>query len=308
MANAALPGLMAKFDTFDTTVVPALLGFATTVGNVVDAVSGFFRTLGGAVDVSGTGRFAFLKEWIDTNLPLVQQLIETILSNIESFWEHNGRAIVTLVQNSFDTVFTVIDVVLKTVLDLVTLVLQLLNGDFEAAGVTLVNIVTRIWDGVTDIFGNALENVQALVLGIDWAWLGMQMIRGIANGVSGAAQFLASAATEAAQRAFDAAKGWLGIQSPSKRAADEIGKPFSEGIGVGITQQLGRVAQDVQIGLNGLIGEIPQPQFAAAAPGGGGGGYTITVNQTFNGPANEADVRRGAQAGILDAMRNLGLR
>jgi hypothetical protein len=168
--------------------------------------------------------------------------------------------------------------------------------------------VTRIWDGVKDVFGIGLDTLWSMVVDVDWGWLGMEMIMGIANGLSGAAQFLASAAVEAAQRAFDAAKGWLGIQSPSKRAADEIGKPFSEGIGVGITQQLGRVAQDVQIGLNGLIGEIPQPQFAGPSAGSGTGGYTITVNQTFNGPANEDDVRRGSQAGILDAMRNLGLR
>lgn len=308
MANAAIPHLMKAFDRFDQDVMPALMQFGDTVSDVITNVMGFFTNLGDTVDVSGTGRFAFLKEWIDTNLPLVRNLIQTILNNIESFWEHNGKAIMTIVQNSFDTVFTIVDVALKTVLDTVTLVLQLLNGDFEAAGETLVNIVTRIWDGIMDIVGNGLENIRAVVLDIDWAYLGSQMIKGIARGITGAASFLASAAQEAAQRAFETAKGWLGIQSPSKRAADEIGVPFSEGIGVGITRQLGRVAQDVQIGLNGLIGEIPQPQFAGAAAAGGGTPINITVHQTFNGPADGETVRRGSQDGILNAMRNLGYR
>ena len=308
MANDAIPYLMQGFDRFDQQVMPALMQFGDLVGNVVTSVRGFFTSLGETIDSAGTGRFAFLKEWIDTNLPLVQNLIQTILDNVQRFWETNGEAIMAIVTNTFDTVFTIVDNALKTVLDLVTLILQLLNGDFEGAGVTLVNIVTRIWDTLQTVIGNQLANIRELILNIDWADLGKQMIYGIGRGIAGAAQFLASAATEAAQRAFNAAKDWLGIQSPSRRAAEEIGEPFSEGIGAGITRKLTDVAQDVQVGLRGLIGEIPQPQFAGAAAAGAGTAINVTVNQTFNGPADEDTVRRGAQDGILSAMRNLGLR
>jgi len=306
MANDSIPYLMAAFERFDQNVLPALIEFGHTVHSVVTSVMGFFRGLGETVDISGTDRFAYLKDWIDSNLPLVQNLIQTVLDNIKAFWDQNGKAIMAIVTNTFDTVFAIVDTVLKTALDLVTLVLQLLNGDFEAAGKTLVNIVTRIWDTLQTVIGNQLDNIRQLILGINWADLGKQMIMGMARGIAGAAQFLAAAATEAAQRAFDAAKNWLGIQSPSRRAAEEIGRPFSEGVGLGITQQLGAVARDVQVGLNGLIGEIPAPSFAGS--GAGGGGVNVVVNQTFNGAVNGDEVRRGSQDGILAAMRNLGLK
>ncbi|MEZ4684202.1 MAG: phage tail tape measure protein, partial [Caldilineaceae bacterium] len=301
MANESVPYLMAAFDRFDKEVLPALIAFGGTVHTVVTTVMGFFQNLGNTIDSAGTGRFAFLKEWIDTNLPLVQNLIQTILDNVQRFWETNGEAIMAIVTNTFDTVFAIVDTALKTLLDLITLVLQLLNGDFEGAGVTLVNIVTRIWGTLQTVIGNQLDNIRELILGIDWADLGKQMILGIGRGIAGAAQFLAAAATEAAQRAFDAAKNWLGIQSPSRRAAEEIGEPFSEGVGVGITRKLTDVAQDVQVGLRGLIGEVPVPNFAGQ--GATAGGMNIVINQTFNGAVNSDEVRRGAQDGILSAMR-----
>lgn len=307
MANDAIPYLMAGFDEFDQNVLPALIGFASVVTNVVKTVVGLFTNLGHTVDDAGTGRFAFLKEWIDTNLPLVQNLIQTILGNIQAFWENNGEAITRIWENTFGVVMTIVDVALKTILDLVTLVLQVLNGDFEAAGKTLAGIVERIWNAIFEIIRAELDSVRELVLGIDWGSLGMAMIMGIANGIKGAATFLTTAATEAAQDAFDAAKGWLGIQSPSKRAAEEIGEPFAEGVGVGVRRKLGDVAQDVQIGLRGLIGEIPQPALAAPAATGGGG-INITIHQTFTGAVDREAVRSGSQDGILAAMRNLGYR
>jgi hypothetical protein len=106
--------------------------------------------------------------------------------------------------------------------------------------------VTRIWDGVKDVFGIGLDTLWSMVVDVDWGWLGMEMIMGIANGISGAAQFLASAAVEAAKRAFDAAKEWLQIGSPSKRAEDELGEPTGEGFGIGLKRSLGGVAQNVR--------------------------------------------------------------
>ena len=45
---------------------------------------------------------------------------------------------------------------------------------------------------------------------------------------------IADAARNAARAALDAAKGFLGIRSPSRMAALQIGEPFAEGIGAGI--------------------------------------------------------------------------
>lgn len=308
MANDAIPYLMAGFDRFDKQVLPGLISFGDTVAGVVRTVVGFFQQLGGSVD-GGTDRFAFFKAWLDENMPLVRSLVENVLNAIRGFWEANGEAIMTIVSNTFEIVFAVIDTALKTIMDLVTVVLQLLNGDFEGAAETWIDIFARLWDLLITIFDNQLENLRAFVMGIDWGGLGWNIIMGIVNGIKGAAHFMAEAAVEAARRAFNAAKEWLQIGSPSKRAEDELGEPTGEGFARGWQRKIGAMAADVQGGLqNFFAGAATALQPAGTMAAAGAGPITITIHNTFNGAADEATVRRGTESGIVSAMRNLGLR
>ena len=68
--------------------------------------------------------------------------------------------------------------------------------------------------------------------------MGTDIIQGIANGISTATQFIEDAARAVAQAALDAAKGFLGIASPSKEAAKQIGRPFVQGVELGVKDEL----------------------------------------------------------------------
>jgi hypothetical protein len=68
--------------------------------------------------------------------------------------------------------------------------------------------------------------------------LGAALIDGIKSGVVNAARGLAQAAADAAKAALDAAKAALGIRSPSRVAAREVGVPLAEGILRGLTEGL----------------------------------------------------------------------
>lgn len=312
LANAAIPYVMAAFEQFDSQVLPGLMRFGELVSSVVGMVMGLWGQLGSTVDEQGTGRFAYFKDWIDTNLPLVQTLVEMVLGAIQAFWESNGAAIMAIVDNVLSTITLVFDTGLKTILDLVTLALQLLTGDFEGASTTLWGIIDRLWATIKTIFSTALEQIRLLVTGINWGELGLNIITGIANGIRGAASFMADAAVEAARRAFDAAKEWLQIGSPSKRADVELGEPTGVGFGNGVKRKIGDVAKDITGSLQGMFGDVQVPALAgaAAAPAGGpnAGGMVFSITQNFYGPADEQAVERGAKSGIVAAMRQVGLR
>ena len=64
--------------------------------------------------------------------------------------------------------------------------------------------------------------------------LGTNIVQGIADGISNGAGKIADAARGAASDAFEAAKKFLGIESPSKLMRDQIGLNFSKGIAGGI--------------------------------------------------------------------------
>lgn len=186
---------------------------------------------------------------------------------------------------------------------------QFLTGDWDGGLATLRETAGTFWDNVKGLFQTQLDQVRNLFDLFGWGDIGESIVRGIADGISNAASFMADAAVDAAKRAFDAAAEWLQIGSPSKRAETELGEPTGEGYGVGLKRSIGKVAADLKTGLSSMFtGVAPAPVAAGAAAAPAGAPITITISNTFNGAADEATVRRGTESGIVSAMRNLGLR
>lgn len=299
LVNSAMPLVMGAFDKFDATVGPAMERAGGVIDRVVGFVRGLFGQFGQTVDQQGTARFAYFKTWLDENMPRVQQIVEAVLGAIQSFWTSHGDAIMTVVNNTFSVAVTIIDAALKTILDLVTVVLQVLTGDWEGAGQTLLGIVQRIWDTVSEVFRTQIDSIRTLITDFDWGALGRNIVDGIADGLRNAAGRIADAAREAARSAYEAARNWLGISSPSKRAAEGIGEPFAEGIAEGARAELGRIQGDVQRGIEGFFGSL-QPQAAGA----GAGAMSITVHVSGRDATYEGG--RAVGRGILDELRSRG--
>ena len=77
----------------------------------------------------------------------------------------------------------------------------------------------------------------------DMRQLGANMIGGMLEGVTSKAGDLARSAAGAVKGALQAAKDAIQVRSPSRKARDQVGKPFIEGIMVGF-DQLARPLQD----------------------------------------------------------------
>ena len=71
---------------------------------------------------------------------------------------------------------------------------------------------------------------NAFTTSVDWGSVGMNIIKGIANGLKGAAGAIVEAAKGAAESALNAAKNALGIHSPSRVFRDQVGKMMALGI------------------------------------------------------------------------------
>lgn len=118
----------------------------------------------------------------------------------------------------------------------------------------------------------ALE-VRAFLQGLSLADVGMAMVQGLANGITGGGAAVLAAITGVAGSAIAAAKKSLGIKSPSKVFA-EIGGYTSEGMAQGVDDG----ADAVQGSLEAMVAPP-----AAGAPAGGAGaapagsGTTVTI-------------------------------
>lgn len=285
-------------------VVPAMEQLAglirSTVGPALAAMAGDFGSLGGGMAAVTDGPFAGFVRAVGQYLPQVQAAFERFVDAVLAFWSMWGDEIMFVVGTTMEWLARYTGTMMQTVVDIVTLALQLLTGDFEGAGQTLQGILQRWYDFFYSAITGIIDFVRSAFESVDWGGIGQAMIEGIANGLRNAAGWLRDAAWNAAMDALRAAQNALGIHSPSTVAAEEIGRPFAEGIGVGMDRALGGLTRSMDAMLGGMVGGLSVPEMAPA-------GATVSITQQFYGQADGQTVRQASQDGVLAALRAAGL-
>lgn len=107
-------------------------------------------------------------------------------------------------------------------------------------------------------------------------------MEGIKKGIEAGAKLIKDAAVNAAKKAYEAVKNFLGIKSPSKLMRDEIGQYIPAGIAEGIEDNIGSVTDamdDLSMATNDAI--MSNVNIGATAAAGKGvtstGGVVINV-------------------------------
>ena len=99
---------------------------------------------------------------------------------------------------------------------------------------------------------------------MDWLSVGWDIIQGIINGLWNAASGLWNTMKDLASRAWQSARDALGIGSPSKVFADQIGRWIPAGMAQGIEDNLEPVDASVRMMTEASLADV-QPFTAAAA-------------------------------------------
>lgn len=175
---------------------------------------------------------------------------------------------------------------------------------FDGGGQALQWLVDGHMNAARWIFEQHLNVIRELFRLFGWENIGEEMMRGIVNGIQRGISWVVDAAREAARRAMEAAKSWLGIRSPSRVAALEIGLPLAQGVGVGFERGARDMVGHLSSGLSSLMSDLSMSRGQAATAGG----VVVQIEQHFNGPADGATVRQAARDGVLAAMRASGMR
>jgi len=189
----------------------------------------------------------------------------------------------------------------------------------------IINPLTSAWHSVTGIVGkigsaigsglqsawNAVSNIGSKFLSI-----GSDIISGIISGIENAAGSLFSALGKIANDALKSAKSFLGIGSPSKEFAEQVGQWIPHGIAQGITKYSGVAHAAVK----NLTGQLTSQSIGigtaalgaggtSAAVGGGSAGATAQVTTIIQVDGEELFRsmqphalrfdRRNSQAGLV---------
>ena len=283
----ALPGSLM---TFINALLPANIMTVVTT-----AVSNFTSFLA-----------ANLPSILDSGMQIIEQLITGILNGLPGFL----NAVAEIFSNLYEAVYNAFPQLLAKGGELVDKLAKGISTAvpmvMDAIGKICQNMMASIQDHLPEMLAMGLELILKLIAGLlsaigdlvvavikltkivmdtwketDWLELGKNVLDGIIKGVKNGVGALVQAVKDAAQRALDAAKELLGIQSPSRVFRDQVGMMISRGMALGITDGVPLVKRAMQDLTDTTTADMLSTVRIGTKGGGNGAG---TPGTAYNGP------------------------
>ena len=202
------------------TLLPTLIVLGTQI--LFSLIQGFVSALPSIVE-SGTNAVLTLGDTIVNNLP---QILESGTQLLLSLIQGIASSLPRLTLMGFELIFKLSFAIIQNLP-------QILDCGVQILAELIAGFLSMMGDWIT-LGSDLVQDMWNTITETDWLSLGSNIISGIANGIVNGAGAIVSAAQDAASRALNAAKNFLGIHSPSRVFRDEVGKMIPQGMAVGV--------------------------------------------------------------------------
>lgn len=264
IAIGLLSGVISGLAEGIAAAFPHILGI---VQGVISVLTGVFQTFAGII------------QWITG-------LVTGNTEKQRAAWEMLKTGVVNIVTGLWEIVKNLFVGAFRLVVGVVSGLVNGIIRFFQNLHQRLVggSIIPEMWEAIKATFSDAISSIVSLVSGLvkdiisfftdtDWGAVGRNILEGIAKGITSGLEIIKNAAKRAAQAALDAAKVFLGIHSPARVPADEIGEPSGEGIARGFIASIPSIRQAARQASEQLVSaaqrSLAMPQMMATPQGAG---------------------------------------
>lgn len=272
-----------------TTVIPAIVSMIVALGPVL-LVMAAVAAIAYLVYEAWTNNWGGIQEKTAVVVEWIKSTIATFLANIQEWWAAHGEKITAIATTLWDAVKSVFTFAVDIIKGIFSAFKSAFEGDWYAFGEKLREVWDKVWAAIKTavetawpLIKTAVQNIVDSVISFfkdtDWGEVGKNILRGIANGILNGLSIVADAAKQAAQAALAAAKGFLGIKSPSKVFAG-LGLNIAAGMAGGILSGKSMVEDAISdVAVGGVI--------AGGAVGAGTTNNHYNVNVYSNSAPDE---------------------
>jgi len=283
-------------------------GIRTTVETALATIKQWWSEHGEEVKAKALEIWDTVKTTISEKFEAAKEIISNAIATIKEWWATHGDEIMAKATEIWKAVVATFEWFKGQFTKIFDAFRLAFEGDWRGFGEKLREYWDEAWAKIKEIGEKTWDAIKKFFTETDWGSVGKSILEGIAKGITAGLGFLKEAARSAARAALDAAKGFLGIASPSKLAALTIGQPFSEGIAIGIakgTPEMMRAAEKASMMLaqaaeRSRLGMAPRLRELVARPGteaaGGGLGQVIIYNLTLEGVQDKRGLLAELQA------------
>lgn len=262
---------------------------------------------------------------IITNLPsiivgagnIISGLLNTIYSMIPSLLQAGWDILQNLVMGIINNLPAIIGAAFNLISNIATTIGNNLPMIFQKGIEILGQITAGLINAIPTLLGKIpgiFENIKGEFTRHDWLSIGINIIKGIANGIGNAVGLIVDAAKNAAKSAFEAAKNFLGIESPSRKFM-YLGNMTGEGFVKGLNQK-SKIIEDTiknitDVNANSLESELSLKvrnnplNLETFNPSNNGYNQTIIVNSPTQ--LNPSEVARQARNATRQMALNMNV-
>lgn len=169
-----------------------------------------------------------LNNFVDGIIGAIPDFVARLPELITSFVGFVSSSLPQIVESGVEILMNLIEGIISAIPQLVA---------------ALPQIITAIVDGIVSLLGSIVD-------------VGRRIVEGIWNGIKNAGSWLVGKITGWFNGVVSSVKSFLGISSPSKLFADEIGENMGLGIGEGFENSMGTVQREINRAMDGLLPSV----------------------------------------------------
>ena len=259
--KTGLPKLLEQGVSFISSIaegiaseIPSLL---ETGGKIVEQVYTCIMESAPMIWESGTELLLNVVNGIKDNLPtivetavsVVDNLLTTICENAPQMLEAGIEVLQQLLQGLIDALPDILLAAVDLVVKLGTTIAQhapkLIESGITLLGKLAAGLISAIPDLLAKI-PSLIKQIKEKFTSVDWGEIGLNVIKGIAKGLTNALSEIGKAAKKVANSLMDSLKEKLGIHSPSIQAEKIIGKNVDLGVARGVRKNVSPVVDSMR--------------------------------------------------------------
>ena len=240
-------------------------------------------------------------------LSAIPQMVSQLPQIITEFINYMSSEFPTILQEGTELFNNFVDGLIGAIPDMVAQLPEVITAfvgfitdnlpNILESGVSiLTNLIEGIIGAIPDLVARLPELIEAIVNGIgdlmgSIIGIGEDIVRGIWEGIQNLGKWIGDKVSGFFGGIVDGAKRLLGIASPSKVFADEVGANMALGIGEGFTDEMGVVERQLNRAMSGLAPSLSgSVSVSGSAAGGGSTGVGADIGTAISRALNGAIV------------------
>ena len=246
--NDIKTGIANVWNSMKTTATNIFNNIKTVISNIWNNVKSVTSSIWNSIKSTVSSIWNGIKSTATSIFNAIKSFITTSWNNVKStttsIW-NSIKSSITSILNGIKSTFTSILNAIKNAV----------KTGMNNVKSTMVNIMNQAKSAISNMVGR-------------FASVGRNIVNGIANGIKSGASAVINAAANVAKSALNAAKKFLGIHSPSKVMAQEVGRFIPSGMAVGITANIDSLKSAVRemtgIGIEPAIASVSDIDYSGA--------------------------------------------